>query len=66
MKGGYPMKKAELVKYLKEHGCKKIGEGGKHETWLNTANNIQFPISRAPGDVPKPVFHRILREAGLK
>lgn len=60
------MKKSELIRFLKEHGCRKLGEGTRHEIWGNTANGNQFPVSRAPHDVPRPVFHRILREAGLK
>ncbi|MCI0700055.1 MAG: type II toxin-antitoxin system HicA family toxin [Planctomycetia bacterium] len=38
------MKRRELEKHLGEHGCKFDHHGGRHDIWLNPANNKTAPV----------------------
>lgn len=60
------MKWSELEKYLKEHGCRQISEGGRHERWLGV-NGKTFPFERhGSKEAGKGIVNKILKQAGLK
>ncbi|MYB94880.1 MAG: type II toxin-antitoxin system HicA family toxin [Gammaproteobacteria bacterium] len=40
------MKRRELIKHLKDHGCKLLREGGSHSRWWN-------PVLRTRTSVPR-------------
>ncbi|MEI7581755.1 type II toxin-antitoxin system HicA family toxin [Runella sp.] len=40
------MKRIQLIKHLKAHGCMLLREGGDHTIFYNPANGHQAPIGR--------------------
>lgn len=40
------MKRVELIKHLKRHGCCKLREGANHSVWYNPASNRQTAVPR--------------------
>jgi hypothetical protein len=40
------MKRLQLERHLREHGCVLHHHGGKHDVWLNPANLAQAPVPR--------------------
>lgn len=40
------MKRNELLRYLREHGCSELREGARHSWWHNPALNKRSAIPR--------------------
>jgi len=40
------MKRRDLEKHLREHGCEPYDSSGPHETWVNPANGRQTVVPR--------------------
>jgi mRNA interferase HicA len=40
------LKRAELEKHLRAHGCQLYREGGKHSVWWNPANRKTPAVPR--------------------
>jgi mRNA interferase HicA len=40
------MKRKDLVRHLKKHGCRLLREGRGHSVWLNPANDQQSSVPR--------------------
>jgi mRNA interferase HicA len=40
------MKRKDLIKYLKSHGCQFVREGRAHSVWYNPGNDCQTSIPR--------------------
>ncbi len=40
------MKRRDLEKHLREHGCVLDHHGGNHDLWLNPATNQRAPVER--------------------
>jgi mRNA interferase HicA len=40
------MKRADLERHLRRHGCELLREGGKHSYWINPANGKRAPVPR--------------------
>lgn len=40
------MKRTDLEKHLREHGCVLHHHGAKHDIWLNVVNLSQSPVPR--------------------
>jgi len=40
------MKRSELLRYLRTHGCEMIREGGRHSWWHNPLQNKRSAIPR--------------------
>jgi len=40
------MKRDQLLKHLKKHGCKLLREGASHSVYYNTANNKATTVPR--------------------
>lgn len=41
------MKKRDLERHLREHGCRLIRQGGNHEIWHNPVTNETAPVPRS-------------------
>lgn len=60
------MKRSELLKILKSHGCKFLEDAANHEKWLN-AKGEKFSVPRHNAkDLPKYLVNDILKQAGIK
>ena len=60
------MKRSELLKILRQNGCKFWKNGSNHEKWLN-ANGKKFSVPRHSGqDLPKYLAEDIFKQAGIK
>ena len=46
------MKRSELVKILKKHGCKFIEHGGNHDKFYSPLTGKTFPVWRHAKDIP--------------
>jgi len=40
------VKRVDLIRHLKDHGCELLREGGKHSFWINTVNGKRSPVPR--------------------
>jgi mRNA interferase HicA len=40
------MKREELLRYLRKHGCEMLREGGRHSWWHNPARNRRSAVPR--------------------
>lgn len=58
------LKARKFKKKLRERGCRKDGEGAKHERWVGP-NGDRFPMSRNVDDMSNDLMKRILKEAGI-
>jgi predicted RNA binding protein YcfA (HicA-like mRNA interferase family) len=60
------MKYSELKKKLRESGCKKVNEGGRHEIWFSPKTGQQFAVGRHNSEEVKPgTLKAIKNSAGL-
>ena len=60
------MKRSELLKILKSHGCKFLEDATNHEKWGNPAGK-KFSVPRHNAkDLPKYLVNDILKQAGIK
>jgi mRNA interferase HicA len=58
------MKRAELLKYLKERGCIFIREGGRHSWWLNPDQNLRSSIPRHK-EIHDQLARKICKDLGI-
>ena len=66
IKGVCIIKVSELVKILRENGCRFIKHGGEHDEWASPTGK-KFRIPRHPSkEIPKGTLNKILKDAGLK
>ena len=40
------MKRRDLIKHLKQHGCEKLREGGKHTVYINRSKHKISTVPR--------------------
>ena len=40
------MKRRDLLRHLRQHGCQFVREGGEHSIWENPANNRRSSVPR--------------------
>lgn len=40
------MKREDLLRHLRRHGCRPLREGGKHSVWVNPANGRRAAVPR--------------------
>ena len=60
------MKRSELIKILKKHGCQFLRHGSGHDIWINPSEK-QFSVPRHSGqDLPKYLAEDIFEQAGIK
>ena len=60
------MKRSELLKLLKKHGCKFVEHGGNHDIFYSPVTGKCFPVWRHAKDIAPGTAHAILKQAGIK
>lgn len=61
------MKTSELVKMLKEAGCKLYKHGTRHDTWQSPLTGKRFQVPRHwAKEVQIGTVNNILKDAGIK
>jgi predicted RNA binding protein YcfA (HicA-like mRNA interferase family) len=58
------MKREDLLRYLRLHGCYLKREGGSHSLWLNPTNGLMQAIPRHP-EVKEMLAKSIIKRLGL-
>lgn len=58
------MKRAKLLKHLREHGCIFIREGGRHSWWLNPEQNKRSSIPRH-NEIKDQLGRKICKDLGI-
>jgi len=58
------MKRAELLKHLREHRCVFIREGGSHAWWGNPAQNRRSSVPRHP-EIVDNLARKICKDLGI-
>ncbi len=65
-KGSDDMKRSELLKLLKKHGCKLVRNGSRHDIFYSPITNQEFPVWRHGKDIPKGTATEIMKQAGIQ
>ena len=60
------MKRSELVKILKKHGCKFVEHGGNHDKFYSPITQKSFPVWRHAKDIPPGTAKAIFKQAGIE
>lgn len=58
------MKRRDLIKHLREHGCVLQEHGSKHDMWLNPRTNMQTTVPRHR-EIPTPTGRGICKQLGI-
>lgn len=58
------MKRTELLKHLREHGCVFIREGGSHSWWGNPVLNLRSSVPRHT-EVNDNLARKICKDLGI-
>lgn len=58
------MKRAELLKHLKFHGCYQLREGAKHSWWYNPTTNKRSAIPRH-AEIKNILASKICKDLGV-
>ncbi|MFH1923200.1 MAG: type II toxin-antitoxin system HicA family toxin [Planctomycetota bacterium] len=58
------MKRHELIRHLRSHGCFLIREGAKHSWWGNPANNQRSAVPRH-SEISAQMARKICRDLGI-
>ena len=59
------MKKTDLERHLRKHGCVFLEEGGKHTKWLNPANNAVTTVPRH-NEIDSYLARAICKQLGVE
>ncbi len=58
------MKRNELLRHLRAHGCELVREGGRHSWWQNAAQNRRSAIPRH-AEIKDILALKICRDLGV-
>lgn len=58
------MKRGDLVRYLKRHGCELLREGGRHSWWHNPQQNRRPAIPRH-NEIKDLLARKICKDLGV-
>jgi mRNA interferase HicA len=58
------MKRTELLRHLREHGCDFIREGGSHSWWGNAAQNRRSSVPRH-AEINDNLARKICKDLGI-
>lgn len=58
------MKRRDLIKHLKRHGCYLLREGGNHSIYVNPDNNQTSSVPRHR-EINEFLARRICRDLGI-
>ena len=66
IEGGEQMKTSELIKRLKEIGCKLMKQNKKHSAWYSPKTGQIERVWRHQKEVPTSTAEKILKKMGAK
>jgi mRNA interferase HicA len=58
------MKRADLLKHLRESGCVFLREGSRHSWWLNPAQNRRSSVPRH-NEISDQLARKICKDLGI-
>lgn len=58
------MKRNQLLKHLRQHGCQLLREGGRHSWWSNPAENKRSAIPRHT-EISDILARKICKDLGV-
>lgn len=58
------MKRRDLEKHLRKHGCVFDHHGGQHDIWLNPATNQRAPVERHR-EIPTVIVREICKQLSI-
>ncbi|MBW3539713.1 MAG: type II toxin-antitoxin system HicA family toxin [Planctomycetes bacterium] len=58
------MKRKDLLRHLRSHGCSRLREGGKHSIYYNPNNNQTTSIPRKR-EINEFLVRKICRDLGI-
>jgi len=58
------MKRYDLIKYLRSHGCELLREGAKHSWWHNPAQNKRAAVPRH-AEIKDILASKICKDLGV-
>ncbi|MFN8617691.1 MAG: type II toxin-antitoxin system HicA family toxin [Dehalococcoidia bacterium] len=58
------MKRGDLIRHLRDHGCELRREGSLHSLWWNPGNGVREPIPRH-SEIPDLLVRKICRRMGV-
>ncbi len=62
---GDMIKTSEVIKKLKQNGCKFSKHRTNHDFWYSPITNTEFPVPRHPA-IKKSTAMKIYKQAGIK
>jgi mRNA interferase HicA len=58
------MKRTELLRHLRAHGCVFVREGGSHSWWANLAQNRRSSVPRH-SEIDDQLVRKICKDLGI-
>ena len=58
------MKRVDLLRHLRQHGCQFVREGSDHSIWENPANTRRTAVPRHR-EIPDYTCMRICKQLGI-
>lgn len=58
------MKREELLRYLKKHGCEFLREGRRHSWWHNPSQNKRSAVPRH-NEIDDDLARKICKDLGV-
>lgn len=59
------MKREELLRHLRSHGCELLREGGRHSWWHNSSLNTRSAVPRHT-EINDNLARKICRDLGIQ
>jgi len=58
------VKRGDLLRHLRAHGCSLLREGGKHSWWWNPVSGARTAVPRH-AEIVDPLARKICRDLGI-
>ena len=58
------MKRGDLIRYLRDQGCKFVREGGRHSWWWNPVQNKRSAVPRH-NEIDNDLARKICKDLGV-
>lgn len=58
------MKRGDLLRHLREHGCELLREGGRHSWWYNRTQNRRSAVPRH-NEISDFLARKICKDLGI-
>jgi mRNA interferase HicA len=59
------MKRRDLLRVLRQHGCRLVREGAEHSIWENPETNRRASVPRHR-EIPEFTVERICKQLGVR